>query len=159
MKLLQERTRQQKVGESLIIQTAVRMLIPFIQLFGLYVIVHGHYSPGGGFQGGVILGSSFIIMALAFDQQASLRQMSERANAVLANTGALIFTGIGALCAICGGLFLDYGALDVLIPIGRVEWHSFGVFLVEVGVGLAVMSIMASLFWDLGSNGEMDEGL
>ena len=43
-------------GEDLIIKTAVRLLVPFAQLFGLYVVVHGHYSPGGGFQGGVILG-------------------------------------------------------------------------------------------------------
>ncbi|MCK4691085.1 MAG: MnhB domain-containing protein [Desulfuromonadales bacterium] len=55
MRLLQDQTAEQKLGESLIIQTAVRILVPFIQLFGLYVIVHGHYSPGGGFQGGVIL--------------------------------------------------------------------------------------------------------
>lgn len=159
MKLLQERIQKQQVGESLIIQTAVRILVPFVQLFGLYVIVHGHYSPGGGFQGGVILGSSFIMLALAFDQATSMRLMSERANTILGNTGALIFTGVAALCAIFGGLFLDYSALDVIIPLGPVEWRSFGIFLVEVGVGLAVMSIMASLFWDLGSAGKMDEGL
>jgi multicomponent Na+:H+ antiporter subunit B len=159
MKILQERVARQKVGESLIIQTAVRMLVPFIQLFGLYVIVHGHYSPGGGFQGGVILGASFVLLALAFDQKFSMNYMSETANNILGNTGALIFAGTGVLCAIFGGLFLDYTALDVLIPLGPIEWRSFGIFIVEVGVGLAVMSIMAALFWVLGSNGKMDEGL
>lgn len=160
MKLLQERSRSQVAGGSnLIIQTAVRLLVPFIQLFGLYVIVHGHYSPGGGFQGGVVLGASFILLGLAYDLQTSLRYMSERANAVFANAGALIFIGIGVLCALLGGLFLDYSALDRVIPLGTVEWRSFGIFLVEVGVGITVMSIMASLFWDLGSGGKMDEGL
>lgn len=159
MKLLQERTRKQKLGESLIIQTAVRIMVPFIQLFGLYVIVHGHYSPGGGFQGGVILGASFVLLALAFDQKFSMQYMSEKANNLLGNIGALIFTGTAALCAIFGGLFLDYSALDALIPLGPIEWRSFGIFVVEVGVGLAVMSIMVALFWVLGSNGEMDEGL
>ena len=159
MKLLQERTRTQKVGESRVIQTAVRLLVPFVQLFGLYVIVHGHYSPGGGFQGGVILGSSFIMLGLAFDQKTSMRLMSERANCILGNLGALIYTGVAALCAVFGGMFLDYSALDAIIPMGKIEWRSFGIFLVEVGVGLAVMSIMASLFWDLGSAGQIDEGL
>jgi len=159
MKLLQERIQKQKIGESLIIKTAVRMLVPFVQLFGLYVIVHGHYSPGGGFQGGVILGSSFVMLGLAFDQSTSMRLMSERVNTILGNAGALIFVGVAALCAIFGGLFLDYSALDALIPLGPIEWRSFGIFLVEVGVGLAVMSIMVSLFWDLGSAGKMDEGL
>ncbi|PLX89730.1 MAG: hypothetical protein C0618_00555 [Desulfuromonas sp.] len=160
MRQLQQRVEtQQQVGESLITQTAVRLLVPFVQLFGLYVIVHGHYSPGGGFQGGVLLGSSFIMLGLAYDQKTVLRLMSERTNILFGNLGALIFTGVGALCAIFGGLFLDYSALDVLIPLGPIEWRSFGIFLVEVGVGLAVMSIMASLFWDLGSAGQMDEGL
>jgi len=159
VKLLQERMKKQKLGESLIIQTAVRLMVPFIQLFGLYVIVHGHYSPGGGFQGGVILGASFVALALAFDQKFSMRLMSERANGVFGNLGALIFTGTAVLCALFGGLFLDYSALDKLIPLGPIEWRSFGIFVIEVGVGLAVMSIMVSLFWDLGSNGDMDEGL
>lgn len=159
MKLLQERTSKQTIGESLIIQTAVRILVPFIQIFGLYVIVHGHYSPGGGFQGGVILGASFVLLALAFDQKFSMQYMSEQVNGLLGNLGALIFTGTAALCALFGGLFLDYSALDALIPLGPIEWRSFGIFVVEVGVGLAVMSIMAALFWVLGSNGKMDEGL
>jgi len=159
MKLVQERAKNRKLGESLIVQTAVRLMVPFAQLFGLYVIVHGHYSPGGGFQGGVVLGASFVMLALAFDLKTSLRYMSEKANGILSSTGVLIYTGTAVLCAVVGGLFLDYSALDRLIPLGPIEWRSFGIFVVEIGVGLAVMSIMASLYWDLGSGGELDEGL
>jgi multicomponent Na+:H+ antiporter subunit B len=159
MKLLKERAENRPVGDSPIVQTGVRLMVPFLQLFGLYVIVHGHYSPGGGFQGGVVLGSSFILLALAYDLKTSLRHFSAGANAILSNTGALIYTGVASLCAVMGGLFLDYSALDKIIPLGPVEWRSFGIFLVEVGVGLAVMSIMVSLFWDLSSGGELDEGL
>jgi len=159
MKQRLERAGNRPLGDSPIVKTGVRLLVPFIQLFGLYIIVHGHYSPGGGFQGGVVLGSSFILLALAYDLKTSVRHFSLRANAVLANTGVLIYTGVAVLCAVMGGLFLDYSALDKIIPLGPVEWRSFGIFLVEVGVGLAVMSIMVSLFWDLASGGEMDEGL
>ncbi|MCU0554201.1 MAG: hypothetical protein MUF17_05445 [Syntrophales bacterium] len=133
--------------------------IPFIQLFGLYVIAHGHLSPGGGFQGGVVLGASFILMAIAFDLKTSLRFFSLRANAVMAASGVFIYTGTGVLCALLGGLFLDYSAMDVLLALGPVEWRSMGVFIVELGVGLAVTSIMASLFWDLASGGDMEKGL
>lgn len=147
------------IGPSLIIEMAVRVMIPFIQLFGLYVIAHGHYSPGGGFQGGVVLGASFILMAIAFDLKTSLRFFSLRANAVMASSGVFIYSGTGVLCALMGGLFLDYSALDAIIPLGPVEWRSMGVFVVELGVGLAVTSIMASLFWDLSSGGDMDKGL
>ncbi len=146
-------------GEDLIIKTAVRLMVPFAQLFGLYVIVHGHYSPGGGFQGGVILGAAFIMLALAFDMETSQQYMTIRVNAVFNNLGAAIFIGVGVLCAIFGGLFLDYSALDKLIPLGPVEWRSFGIFLVEVGVGFTVMSIMVLLYWNLSSGGSMDKGL
>ena len=159
MRLLQERASNRPVGDSLIVQTRVRLLVPFVQMFGLYVIVHGHYSPGGGFQGGVVLGASFILLALAYDLKTSIRHFPVPVNILLANTGALIFTGIAVLCALVGGLFLDYSALDRIIPLGPVEWRSFGIFLIEVGVGLAVMSIMVSLFWDISSGGAMDEGL
>ncbi len=159
MKLLQERIKTSKFGESLIIETSIRLMVPFIQLFGLYVIVHGHYSPGGGFQGGVILGASFILIALGFDLKTSTLRLKEKANIILGNVGVLIYTGVASLCAVVGGLFLDYSALDVLVPLGAIEWRSFGIFLVEVGVGLAVMSIMLSLFWDLCSGGSLDEGL
>ena len=152
MKQLQEQASQQPLGDSLIIRTAAR-------LYGLYVIVHGHYSPGGGFQGGVVLGASFILLALAYDLKTSLRHMSEGVNNLLGNLGVLIFVGVALLCALLGGLFLDYAALARLIPMAAEEWRSFGIFLVELGVGLAVMSIMASLFWDLASGGDMEEGL
>ncbi len=147
------------IGPSLIIEVAVRTMIPFIQLFGLYVIAHGHLSPGGGFQGGVVLGASFILMAIAFDLKTSLRFFSLRANAMMASSGVFIYTGTGVLCALLGGLFLDYSAMDVLVALGPVEWRSMGVFIVELGVGLAVTGIMASLFWDLASGGDMEKGL
>jgi len=147
------------IGPSMIIEMAVRLMVPFIQLFGLYVIVHGHYSPGGGFQGGVVLGAAFILMAIAFDQKTSIRFFPIRTNAILGGTGALIYVGTAVICALLGGLFLDYSALDRIIPLGPVAWRSMGIFVVEVGVGLAVMSIMVSLFWDLASGGSMDEGL
>lgn len=146
-------------GEGLIIKTSVRLLVPFIQLFGLYVIVHGHYSPGGGFQGGVILGAAFIILALAFDMKTSQEYMTIKVNAIFTNLGAALFISVGVISALIGGLFLDYSALNKLIPLGEIEWRSFGIFLIEVGVGFTVMSIMVLLYWNLSSGGDLDEGL
>jgi len=153
------RMAEQNFDNCLISQTAARFLVPFIQLFGLYVIVHGHYSPGGGFQGGALLGASFILLQLAFGLEFCMRSLSEKVNLIMSSTGALIFVGTGILCTVFGGLFLDYSALDKLIPLGAIGWRSFGIFVVEVGVGITVMGIMASLFWDLSSAGELDEGL
>lgn len=151
--------RDQIPQRDIIVETSIRLVVPFIQLYGLYVIVHGHYSPGGGFQGGVVLGASVILLALAYGMPFSQDYLKEGPNIILANIGALIFTGVAAICAFLGGMFLDYSALTSIIPISPVEWRSLGIFLVEVGVGLGVMMIMVSIYWDMASAGRLDEGL
>ena len=60
------------------LRVVAKMLFPFILVFGVYVITHGELGPGGGFQGGVILGASFILMALARDLGSALDQFPER---------------------------------------------------------------------------------
>jgi multicomponent Na+:H+ antiporter subunit B len=159
MRILQQDANIRMPWNDIILQTAVRVLIPFVQLFGLYVIVHGHYSPGGGFQGGVILGSAIILMALVFGLRASMHYISENTNKTLAILGPFVFCFIGALCILFGGGFLDYSALNKVIPLGLEEWRSFGIFLVELGVGIGVMSIMLRIYRVLSSGGTMDRGL
>jgi multicomponent Na+:H+ antiporter subunit B len=159
MKIIEQRVRDGGGGTDLIIRTAVSMMVPFIQVFGLYVIIHGHYSPGGGFQGGVLLGASFILLALAYDVKYSMQHISQKVNALLVNTGVLIFAGFGVLCALLGGFLLDYGAWATVFPMSIPAWRYWGIFVIEVGVGLGVMGIMVSLYWDLASNGTREEGL
>ena len=66
-----QRTRDREfvVGfePDLIVTNTVRLIVPVIQIFALYVLAHGHVSPGGGFQGGVAMGASFILVALAWN--------------------------------------------------------------------------------------------
>ena len=76
--------------QRIIIGTTCRMLIPVIQIFALYVVAHGHHSPGGGFQGGVILGASFILIGLSEDLESALKRFSEKKFIALACIGILI---------------------------------------------------------------------
>ena len=142
-----------------IIEKVCRYLIPFIQLFGLYVIAHGHHSPGGGFQGGVILGASIILLSLSHNLRTALRRMKEKTSALFSPLGVLIYAGTGALCFILGYNFLDYKALAEILPVGPVMARSYGIFLVEVGVGMAVMGTMVWIFKNLASGGRYEEGL
>ncbi|KOA18124.1 putative monovalent cation/H+ antiporter subunit B [Clostridium homopropionicum DSM 5847] len=52
--------------KSVILKEISKVVIPFIQIFGVYVIFHGHLSPGGGFAGGTIIGASFILYRIVF---------------------------------------------------------------------------------------------
>jgi multicomponent Na+:H+ antiporter subunit B len=142
-----------------IIRTVCRMLIPFIQLFALYVIAHGHHSPGGGFQGGVILGASVILMAISSDLRSTLARLSETRDGILCAAGVLVYAGVGAVCMVSGSSFLDYGALAAFLPLDPVQARSLGILVVEIGVGLAVMGVMVCIYGNIASAGRLDEGL
>lgn len=149
----------QWVPHDVIINTTCRLLIPFIQLFALYVIAHGHHSPGGGFQGGVILGAAFILFALAQNLRSALQRLGEKTVAYLFTIGVGIFAGTGAMCLLLEKNFLDYSALASLLGVDPVTARSHGILIVEIGVGLAVMAVMISLYYNLSSAGKYDEGL
>ena len=154
-----ERIDLQWVPHDLIIQTTCRMIIPFIQIFTLYVIAHGHYSPGGGFQGGVILGASVIVLAISHNLRTSVKRISERITVLICTLGVFLFAGTGGLCLLLGSNFLDYSALSQILGVDPVTARSHGILIVEIGVGMAVMAAMISLYYNLSSAGKLDEGL
>jgi multicomponent Na+:H+ antiporter subunit B len=135
------------------------LIVPFVQLFALYVVAHGHHSPGGGFQGGVIFGAAIILYALSNDLRRAFRRLSEKAALLASAAGVLIYVGTGLLCLFLGGNFLDYSQLAVILHTDAVMARSYGILIVEIGVGLAVMAVMVSLYYNLSSAGRHDEGL
>lgn len=143
----------------LIIKTGCRLLIPFVQLFALYVIAHGHHSPGGGFQGGVILGASVILLAISHDLRTAVRRMSEKLIAILCAVGVLIYAGTGTLCLLLKLNFLDYSALAVLLHVDPVTARSHGILMVEIGVGIAVLATMIWIYNNVSSAGRYRQGL
>ena len=143
----------------LIIKTVARFLVPFIQIFALYVLAHGHESPGGGFQGGVIFGASFIIIAIAFDLRTALRRFKEKIDGLFSALGVFIYAGIGAFCLLLGGNFLDYKELAKIFPFDRIEARAYGILGVEIGVFIAVMAVMVCIYVNIVSEGRHDEGL
>lgn len=148
-----------KKRDDLIINTTCRLMIPIIQLFALYVIAHGHYSPGGGFQGGVIFGASFILLALSKDLQTAQKWMPEKRVLVLAGVGVLLYAGFGFLAQLLGENFLDYSILHKVMPATPTEARYHSMLGVEIGVAFTVTAIMFSIYSNLASNGDMKEGI
>jgi multicomponent Na+:H+ antiporter subunit B len=147
------------VPYALVVKTTCRIIVPFSQLFALYVIAHGHHSPGGGFQGGVILGASIILYAISNNMRASLARISEKLAVLLCGLGVFIYAGTGVLSVLLGASFLDYGALSKIFGVDAVAARSLGILLVEIGVGVTVMAVMIHLYYALASAGRHDEGL
>jgi len=129
-----------------------RTLSPFIMLFALYVIFHGHYSPGGGFQGGTMLAAAVILIRLAAGMDIAQLQFPRALGMPLGAVGVLIYFGTGVAAMLGGGSFLDYAYLP--LPGAAAALRSLGILFVEVGVGLAVVGILVSIYDDLLESGE-----
>ena len=145
------------VTDDIIIRAVARVLIPFIQVYALYVIMHGHHSPGGGFQGGVILGASFILYLITHGLEDAKERMSELKAGLLSSFGLLIYSGIGLLCLIKGSNYLDYGGLSTILKVIPAQARSLGILGIEIGVGIAVMGVMFSVFFDISTGGILPE--
>lgn len=127
----------------LILRVIVKLFLPFILLFALYVQFHGELGPGGGFQAGVIAAGMLILYALVFGVDAAQRIAPRGLVERLVPFGVLIFAGTGVAGLITGLNFLDYSRLGYDSPHG----HEYGIFIVEVGVLVTVSSTMLAIFY------------
>ena len=126
-----------------VLRVVAKLLIPVIMLFALYVQFHGDYSPGGGFQAGVIFAAAIILYALLFGLDAAMGVIEPSVLRLLAAGGVLLYASVGVGAMLLGGHFLDY---DVLAH-EPTEGQHLGIFLVELGVGITVASVMLLLYF------------
>ena len=126
-----------------------RIVSPFIMLYALYVIFHGHYSPGGGFQGGTMLAAAVLLIRLSAGNEIARLQFKEGLGTILGSIGVLVYFGTGFLVMLLGGKFLDYKYLAKILPVSEVMARSWGILFVEIGVGIAVMGLLVAIYDDL----------
>lgn len=127
---------------NLIVRVIAHFLIPLILLFALYVQFHGDYSPGGGFQAGVIFAAGWILFALVYGLETALKVIPLKVMFRLAALGALLYAFIGVLGVVLGGRFLDFYPL-------LEDPHAAqqaGIMLVELGVGVTVACVIMLIF-------------
>jgi multicomponent Na+:H+ antiporter subunit B len=129
------------------------LIAPLMMMFGLYVIAHGHYGPGGGFAGGIGVGVGVILLRITVRRELSERAFPPSVGPVAAAVGVLIFVAVGVWPLLTGGDFLDYGAVDVA-GLDEVDRRYYGILVVELAVGLAVTGVMLTLFDALAGEGD-----
>ena len=153
------REHEVEAEPDLIVTNTVRLIVPVIQIFAFYVLAHGHVSPGGGFQGGVLMGASFILVALSWDLDKALARFSFNRCMTVAALGIFIYAGIGLLSMALGGEFLDYAELHKILPVSPEMARYHAMLGVEIGVGFTVAAIMFALYANLSSGGRLRDGL
>ena len=134
---------------STILQTAVRMLMPLLVLFAVFLLLRGHNQPGGGFVAGLVVASSFVLYSIAFGIDAGRR-------AVLVKPATLL--GLGPLVALTSGLpalltgqpfmtalWTDVRVGTVAVALGTPLVFDVGVFLAVIGVVLTIVFTLAEV--------------
>ncbi len=137
--------QEDSAGMSLIVKTVTRAMAGLILLYGIYIVIHGHISPGGGFAGGVIVALSFILLMLAFGKDLALKKVSAPMASLFESIGAVIFLAI-ALAGFTGGYFFlnfftDKGKPFTLFSAGIIPLCNIAISL-KVGAGLFAIFIV-----------------
>ncbi len=147
-------SREHEKGMSLIVKTITRLTVGLILLYGIYIVLHGHLSPGGGFAGGVIIALSFIHLMLAYGKETALKKLSKAAASFFESTGALLFLGIALAGFIGGYFFLNFiakGEPFKLFSAGTIPLCNIAICL-KVGAGLfAIFVALVLLKLELGN--------
>jgi multicomponent Na+:H+ antiporter subunit B len=131
-------------------RVVVKLLLPFILLFGLYVQFHGELGPGGGFQAGVIIAAAVILYGIIFGLSAAKYVAPPTLVNTMIPLGVLIYAGVGLAGLLAGGNYLDYFVLDP----DRVHGQERGIFWVEIGVLISVSGTMTSIYYAFASRPE-----
>ncbi|MFA5156788.1 MAG: MnhB domain-containing protein [Candidatus Omnitrophota bacterium] len=136
--------KRKEAGMSLIVKRITKITVSLIFLYGVYIVLHGHLTPGGGFAGGVIIALSFIHLVLAFGRETAVKRLSEAAVSIVESAGGLIFLGLALLGVITGSVFflnaLPKGQPFHLFSSGTIVLCNIAIFL-KVGAGLFAIFI------------------
>lgn len=133
-----------------ILRIITKIMLPFMVMFGLYVHFHGEYSPGGGFQGGVIIAAAVVFHALVFGLAPTQKIVPPWLAEVMIPLGVAIYAGVGFLTIMLGDNYLGYNPMH---PVKPYYGQERGVIWIEVGVLTTVTGAMIAIFYAFAGRG------
>ncbi|NMB45666.1 MAG: sodium:proton antiporter [Firmicutes bacterium] len=132
-----------------VLKRVAALLLPLIQMYGLYVIFHGHVSPGGSFAGGMVVGLAFIAYATIYGLERGREKLPETVTTLTESLGTLWYGIMGLVGIWKGAPFLANKLAGV--NLGEPGALSSGglISLIGLGVGIRVASTMVTLFFTM----------
>lgn len=132
-----------------ILITCSNLVLPIIITLGLYIIIHGHLSPGGGFQGGVLVAGAFAILYISYGSENLNKKIKINVLKLGEDIGALGFIILAFLGLVFGGTFFknifSLGEPGELFSSGSIFLMNFAVgFKVFAGVSFLILIMVAS---------------
>lgn len=132
-------------GMTVIVKKVTQIVCGIIFLYGIYIIIHGHLTPGGGFAGGAIIAGAFILLILAFGSEFLALKKKETRSSIMESSAILIFLIIAVLGMVIGvgGVFfvnfLPKGTIGELISAGVIPLYN-------IAVGMEVAAALLTIF-------------
>jgi multisubunit Na+/H+ antiporter MnhB subunit len=134
-------------GMTIIVKKTTQLIAGIIFMYGIYIVLHGHLTPGGGFAGGVILAGAFILLILAFGSDFLHLLRKEKGSTLYENLAILIFlllasTGLIASVRIFFANWLPPGTPGELISAGVIPLYNI---FVGIEVAASILTIFLAL--------------
>ena len=133
-----------------IITSCANIVLPMALVLGAYVILHGHLSPGGGFQGGVLIAGAVAILYVAYGGEKVSKIFHMNRLKISEDIGAIGFVFLGTLGLIYGTSFfrnvINHGQVGKLYSSGTIFWMNFAVgYKVLAGIGFLILVMLRTL--------------
>lgn len=132
--------------DDLIVKMISRIVIPFMIVYGIFIVLFGHISPGGGFSGGAILGAAMVLYTLTFSAKVAMKKFPHSVSMKLESGGIWLYIIIGLIGIVTADSFLSnrqggffIGQAGRLVSAGMIP-------ILTVGIGIKVASTMITLF-------------
>ncbi|QNL20418.1 sodium:proton antiporter [Hyphobacterium sp. CCMP332] len=137
-------------GMTLIVKTVVRIMAGVIFIYGMYIILHGHLTPGGGFAGGAVIAGSLVLLVLAFGSDKLNLKLKEKGSAIFESLALLAFItlaliGFGIGMHVFFGNYLPKGEIGELISAGTIPLYNIAIG-VEVAAALFTIFLALVIF-------------
>jgi multicomponent Na+:H+ antiporter subunit B len=129
---------------SLILRAATRFMLPLLLLFSLLLLLRGHNEPGGGFSGGLLAASAFVLYNFAFGVAETRHALGVEPRTLI-GAGLLVAVGSGALGLLAGRPLMTGLWSELVVPgfgplaLGTPLLFDVGVYLVVVGTTLSII--------------------
>jgi multicomponent Na+:H+ antiporter subunit B len=132
-------------GMSIIVKKVTQIMCGIIFIYGIYIVIHGHLTPGGGFAGGTIIAGAFILLVISFGSEFLALKKEETGSSILESSAILIFLIVASAGLLLGGFglffvnFLPKGIIGRLISAGTIP-------IFNVAVGIEVAAALLTVF-------------
>jgi multicomponent Na+:H+ antiporter subunit B len=132
-------------GMSIIVKKVTQIMCGIIFIYGIYIVIHGHLTPGGGFAGGTIIAGAFILLIISFGSEFLALKKEETGSSILESGAILIFLAVASAGLLLGGFglffvnFLPRGIIGRLISAGTIP-------IFNIAVGIEVAAALLTIF-------------